>query len=180
MLDTNATIEFLLPYITGTVARVLGNRHSADVSDVANDTVIALLTGGLERHEGRASLKAYAMTSAKNRALKFKRFHRNHGHASVNGTDADSDDGETVVGTILQDTDGRHTVERSAQESGLEFALECLLEGEESEFMRALLAGETNEDAAKSVGWSPAKGTRQRKKLTAYLAEWLASGKWEE
>ena len=179
MLDNTATIEFLLPYITGTVARVLGKRHSADVSDVANDTVIALLTGGLERHEGRASLKAYAMTSAKNRALKFKRFHRNHGHDSVNGTDAGSDEGESV-GTILTDSDGRHTVERSAQESGLEFALECLLETDESEFMRALLAGESNEDAAKAVGWSPAKGTRQRKKLTAYLAEWLAKGKWEE
>ena len=179
MLDNTATIEFLLPYITGTVARVLGTRHAADVSDVSNDTVIALLTGGLERHEGRASLKAYAMTSAKNRALKFKRFHRNHGHASVNGTDADSDEGESV-GTILTDTDGRHVVERSAQESGLEFALACLLDTDESGFMRALLAGESNEDAAKAVGWSPAKGTRQRKKLTAYLAEWLAKGKWEE
>ena len=180
MLDNNNdTIEFLLPYITGTVARVLGKRHAADVGDVANDTVIALLSGGLERHEGRASLKAYAMTSARNRALKFKKRWRNHGHESVNGTDAGSDEDETV-GTILTDTDGRNTVERASQAAGLEFALDCLLESDESEFMRALLAGVSNEDAAKAVGWSPAKGTRLRKKLTAYIAKWLATGKWEE
>jgi DNA-directed RNA polymerase specialized sigma24 family protein len=176
----NETIAFLLPFITGTVAKILGGRLTADIEDVANDTVAAMLSGGLERFEGRASLKAYAMTSARNNALNFKARVRNTDHDSITATDATSDKGEAPTGVILADTDGRHTVERSSKAASLAFALECLLDTDESDFMGHLLAGTGSNDAAALVGWSQAKGSRKRKSLTAYLAAYVADGKWEE
>ena len=178
MLNANETIESLLPAIERTVAKIMGRTHAADVGDVVNDTVIALLSGGLERHEGRASLRAYAMTSAQNKALHFLKRHRNHGHASISHTDCQAGEDDNP-GQVLTGQDGRHTVERAEMAAGLTFAVEVLLEGEEATFMQALLAGESNEAAAKAAGWSPAKGTRQRKALTAYIKRYLTTGEWE-
>jgi DNA-directed RNA polymerase specialized sigma24 family protein len=176
----NETIKFLLPYIKGTVAKVLGKRLDHNIEDVVNDTLAALSAGGLERFEGRSSLKAYAMTSAKNNAVNFKARMRNHGHESVDHTDGGSDQGAEYVGNMLEGCNGQLTVERSAKATSLAFALECLLDTDEAEFMQAMLTGTTAGDAATQVGWSAAKGSRKRKALTAYLAEYVSTGKWEE
>jgi RNA polymerase sigma factor (sigma-70 family) len=175
----NETIENLLGAITGTVGRIMGRKYAADVEDIANDTMVALVAGGLERHNGTASLKAYAMTSARNNAIDFMKRHRNKNHDSVSATDETAGEGETC-GVTLEGPDGRNTVERSSQESALEFALECLLDAQESRFMTALLAGATATAAGKAEGWSKPTASRRQKELTAYLAEYVASGKWEE
>jgi hypothetical protein len=53
--------------------------------------------------------------------------------------------------------------------AGLNFALECVLEADESEFMTDLLQGMPQADAGAKQGWSPATATRRRKELTDYL-----------
>jgi RNA polymerase sigma factor (sigma-70 family) len=173
MLNANDTITELLPAITGTVARILGTR-SADVGEVVNDCIVRMLSGGLERYESRGALRAYAMTSAKNQALDYLKAARNNGHTSINPTDDQGDDG-APVGLTLTGADGRVAVERSEAMAGLNFALECVLEADESEFMTDLLQGMAQADAGAKQGWSPATATRRRKELTDYLNNYLAT-----
>jgi len=177
MLNANETITELLPAITGTVARILRNRPS-DVGEVVNDSIVKMLSGGLERYESRGALKAYAMTSAKNQALDYLKASRNKGHTSINPTDESAEEGATV-GLTLTGDDGRVAVQRAEAFAGLNFALECVLETDESEFMADLLQGAPQAEAGARQGWSPAKATRKRQELTAYLNRYLATGKWE-
>lgn len=179
MLNANETITELLPAITGTVAKILRNRQPEDVGEVVNDCIVRMLSGGLDRYESRGALKAYAMTSAKNQALDYLKAARNNGHASINPTDESGEDGGTPVGLTLTGDDGRVAVQRAEAEAGLAFALECLLETDESEFMADLLQGMNQADAGTKQGWSPATATRRRKELTAYLNRYLETGKWE-
>jgi len=174
MLDANETITELLPAITGTVAKVLGPHRSADVGEVVNDSVVRMLSGGLERFESRGKLRAYAMTSARNQAIDYLRAARNKGHESISATDESGDEGETT-GLVLAGVDGRATVERSEAQAALNFALECVLESDESEFMSDLLQGVTQADAGAKQGWSAATATRRRKDLTDYLRNYLAT-----
>lgn len=171
MLNANDTITELLPAITGTVGRILKNR-SHDVGEVVNDCIVKMLSGGLERFESRGALKAYAMTSAKNQALDYLKSARNNGHTSVSPTDDSGEEGE-ATGLVLTGNDGRATVERSEQMAALNFALECVLESEESEFMADLLQGMPQAEAGAKQGWSPATTVRRRKELTDYLNNYL-------
>jgi RNA polymerase sigma factor (sigma-70 family) len=169
MLNANETIAALLPKIERTVTKILGRTHGADIGDVVNDTVCALLAGGLERHEGRASLAAYAMTSAQNNAIDFLKRHRNHGHKSVSATDETADEGETC-GITLEGPDGRNVVARQSEQAALTYALDHLLDADEAAFMAALLTGKTATEAGAAQGWSKPTASRRQKELTAYLA----------
>lgn len=177
MLNTNEIIESLLPAITGTVGRILKNR-SHDVGEVVNDCVVRMLSGGLDRFESRGALKAYAMTAAKNQALDYLKASRNKGHNSISPTD-DSGEENEATGLVLTGDDGRLAVQRAEQMASLGFALECVLEADESEFMGDLLQGMAQAEAGAKQGWSPATTVRRRKELTAFLHNYLATGDLE-
>jgi RNA polymerase sigma factor (sigma-70 family) len=186
MLNANETITELLPAITGTVAKILRNRQPEDIGEVVNDCIVRMLSGGLERYESRGALRSYAMTAAKNQALDYLKAARNKGHDSINPTDtsvpseaASGDHNADRLGVTLTGVDGREVVEREQAMAGLNFALECVLEADESEFMADLLRGVSQADAGAKQGWSPATATRRRKELTDYLNNYLATGDWE-
>lgn len=172
---SNLAIIALLPAIRGTVAKILGP-FSTSIDDIVNDTVVSLLAGGMERHDGRASLKGYACRAARNKALNHKtRACNRMGHDSVNGTDYDKGEDSAPEGVILGGVDGRIELERAQEASDLTRAMatvaagRALLSADEQAFMDALETGVKIKDAGSLVGWTPVQATRRRVKIFGQL-----------
>lgn len=172
--QTTSKVISLYPHILATVAKVLGTQHP-EVEDIAHDVVARLLAGGLESYDGRASLKSYATTAARNTAINCRKVARNQGHESINATDyMDSDTPSLAYGITLEGPDGRAEIERMGAHRALESALVVCLDDSEQTFITALRNGDDCRDAGALVGWSPAKATRQRNQLAERLRKHLA------
>jgi RNA polymerase sigma factor (sigma-70 family) len=177
MLNHNDTITALLPAIRATVARIVGERNECMIDDLVNDTVVRLLSGSLERCNGKASLKSWVTICARNVCLDYVRTsYVKRGHDSINMTDyvADKDDdgGSEGSGGLVLDGEGQDVAERSAESLKLQAAMTELLTAQERVFILALADGASLDEAVATAGtgWSRPTATRRRQAIRELLS----------
>lgn len=163
--NNNNEITSLLPAIRATVAKVIGASRPDMIDDVVSDTVVKLLSGGLDRCDGRASLKTWATITAKNTALDAIGHSRcKRGHDTID-QDSDSDEGAAAP---IQLVSGVASQERALEASRLLAAIDAL-EASERTMMLAIADGATPTEAGRLVGLGHSQAARKVASLREQL-----------
>jgi len=177
MLNANQTITALLPAIRATVARIVGERNETMIDDLVNDTVVRLLSGGLDRCDGRASAKSWVTICARNVCLDYVRTsYVKRGHDSINMVDftpsSEGNEGDSESQGLVLDGEGAEVAERSYEAAKLEAAMSKLLSAQECIFIRELADGATLDEAVATAGtgWSRPTATRRHKAIRELLS----------
>ena len=166
--DTNNDkILSLLPAIRATVAKILNVKDADAIEDVTNDVVVRLLSGAMDKCDGRASLKSWATITARNVALNHLNRHSvSKAHKSVNVTGTTSDDDDQGTSGVMLAGDDQNGIERALESSRLADAMSALLSAQEQTFLVARAEGMGIVEASEILGCS--KSAAQRREVAMY------------